>query len=115
MMTGVRTDTVHVVYTFSEAVRLVDAANKSNGVISEAFKLMFYNTTNPNSAHHEYDVDSDVTGQAYVNTTGRTISFALSDLKVATRSRARTHFLSCFLSCLPSHRVSRIRMPLVMK
>jgi len=85
MMTGVRTDTVHVVYTFSEAVRLVDAANKSNGVISEAFKLMFYNTTNPNSAHHEYDVDSDVTGQAYVNTTGRTISFALSDLKVATR------------------------------
>jgi len=69
------------VYTFSEAVRLVDAANKSNGVISEAFKLMFYNTTNT----AKYDVDSDVTGQAYVNTTGHTISFALSDLKTGTR------------------------------
>ena len=86
-MTGVRPDTVHVVYTFSESVRLVDATNKSNGVISEAFKLMFYNTTNADSDQHEFDVDSDITGQAYVNTTGRTISFALSDLKMGTRSR----------------------------
>jgi hypothetical protein len=84
-MTGVRTDKVHVVYTFSEAVRLLDAANTSNGQISEAFKLKFWNTTNPDSDEHEWDFESDVTDQAYVNTTGRTITFALSELKKGTK------------------------------
>ena len=114
-MTGVRPGSVHVVYTFSESVRLLDAANKSNGVISEAFKLMFFNTTNADAAQHEFDVDSDITGQAYVNTTGRTISFALSDLKPDTRSRgaarkvtfvfhaACVHCVLVFLFMQPAH------------
>jgi len=75
-MTGVRKDQVHVVYTFSESVTLSDAANQSNGVISEAFTLRFYNTSGTPKWDDAQDLEYKT--EVFVNTTGKTITVALS-------------------------------------
>merc|ERR1719183_164309 len=73
-MTGVRKDAVHVVYTFSESVRLQDARNQSNGDISGAFTLQFYNTS---SSSWEDTEDLALGQKVFVNTPAKTITVAL--------------------------------------
>jgi hypothetical protein len=92
LMTGVATAAVHVVYTFSEAVTLTDARNQSNQEISDAFSLQFYNvsaTKKADSLRWADDGDLALGSVVFVNTTGKTITVALSSLKEDTRYRVK--------------------------
>jgi len=80
---------VHVVYTFSESVTLTDARNQSNGVISEAFTLRFWNTSGSNAAKWDDLLDLAHKTEVLVNTTGKTITVALSSLSDNTKYQVK--------------------------